>query len=527
MDIEFYFQFFLFAMIAIVILDVIAKKFALPPAVAQIIGGVLIAMIPGLPFLEINPEFILVVILPPLLMEGAYLTVLSDFKRHLSGILLLAIGAVVFTTLTVGLIVHWILPSLPWAACFALGAIVSPPDAVAAKAVLKHVPLPKKIMTLLEGESLLNDASGLVLYKFAVAATLTGTFSMQTAITEFAVLILGGIVLGIVIGTIVVKVLTLVTETYIAIIITTIPAWLSYILGEMLGVSGVFSTVVYGLILGWHQHEVISASVRRRSKAFWEILTFILESLAFILIGIALRETFVRLEAAQQSWLGLTFIVSVVVITVMFSRFIWVFSVDSISALLTSRSKSPVQFNWREATIKSWAGMRGVVTLTAAMGLPDNFPGRDIILVSAFSVIVMTIGLQGTSLSHLIRLLRIDNAANNHPNHLTQSQVWANVHAAQYKRVQELAYDEQGHIIHPRLLEHYAYKADLSEKQRDNNQVDNSLEVPHYDVILSAIASGRRTLLKLHREGKLHDDLLNDVERHLDLAEIAAKARQD
>jgi Na+/H+ antiporter len=527
MDIEFYFQFFLFAMIAIVILDVIAKKVSLPPAAAQIVGGVLIAMIPGLPILEINPEFLLVVILPPLLMEGAFVTVISDFKQHLSGILLLAIGAVVFTTLTVGLMVNWLLPSLPLAACFALGAIVSPPDAVAAKAVLKRIPLPRKIMIVLEGESLLNDASGLVLYKFAVAAALTGAFSMQAALTEFTILITGGIALGVVIGTVVVKLLKLVTETYIAIIITTIPAWLSYILGEMLGVSGVFSTVIYGMILGWHQHEVFSATVRRRGQAFWEVLSFTLESLAFILIGIALRETFVRLQAADQSWLGLAIIVSVVIFTVIFSRFIWIFVTDLICAVFTSRSRQSFVFNWRESTIKSWSGMRGVVTLTAAMALPDDFPGRDIILVSAFMVIVMTIGIQGISLSTLIRFLRVENRPHHHPNHLTHSQAWASVHAAQFQRVKELAYDPQGHIIHPRLLEHYAYKADLSEKQRDNTTIDNSLISPHFDVIVSAIEAGRKTLLKLHREGKLHDELLNDIERHLDYAEIAAKAKRD
>jgi monovalent cation/hydrogen antiporter len=183
-------------LMAIIVLHWAAARVGLPPAVALLVGGGALAFVPGLPVVMLDPELVLVLFLPPLLMDGAYFTAVAAFRRHIAGILSLAVGAVVFTTLVVGVVVHWLVPTLPWAACFALGAIVSPPDAVSARAVLQRVTLPRRLTTLLEGESLLNDASGLVLFRFAVVATLTGAFDAGQAGISFVVLALGGIVVG-------------------------------------------------------------------------------------------------------------------------------------------------------------------------------------------------------------------------------------------------------------------------------------------------------------------------------------------
>ncbi|MET0506244.1 MAG: cation:proton antiporter, partial [Luteibacter sp.] len=190
------FKFVLILLVAIVALELIARRLRLPTAAALLAGGIGIAFLPGVPAVSFDPELVLIVFLPPLLMDGAFYTVWSDFRKHLGGILWLAVGAVVFTTFVVGVTVHMVLPALPWAACFALGAVVSPPDAVAAKAVLGKVKLPRRPMVLLEGESLLNDATGLVLFRFAVAAALTGVFSAQDAVISFAGLAFGGIAIG-------------------------------------------------------------------------------------------------------------------------------------------------------------------------------------------------------------------------------------------------------------------------------------------------------------------------------------------
>src|ERR1700756_3326487 len=216
------FKVVLLSLVAIIGLELLAKRLRLPPAAALLVGGAAMAFVPGLPRIDLDPELVLVVFLPPLLMDGAYFSVWAEFKRNLGGILLLAIGAVAFTTLVVGVVAHQVVPGLPWGACFALGAIVSPPDAVAAKAVLERVALPRRLMVLLEGESLLNDAAGLVLFRFAVAAALTGTFSAQHAIGRFAVLALGGIAVGVAIGFVLVKLLRYLDDAYLIITASTL-----------------------------------------------------------------------------------------------------------------------------------------------------------------------------------------------------------------------------------------------------------------------------------------------------------------
>lgn len=519
---EFYFNLILFFLVAIIVLELVAKKLRLPPAVAQLVGGAVIAFLPGLPAFEIDPALVLVVFLPPLLMEGAYFTVWNEFRRHLSGILLLAIGAVLFTTLVVGLALHAFNPGLPWAACFALGAIVSPPDAIAAKAVLQRVALPRKLLVLLEGESLLNDATGLVLYKFSIAVILTGVFSMQTALVEFVWLSVGGVVLGGAFGYLVYKLLRYLEDTSLMILASALPGWICYVVGEYLEVSGVIATVTYGMMLGWYQHEIMTATARRRGNAFWDIMIFILESLVFILIGLSLRGVWERIEHAEKSWGTYSIEVLLVLAAVIISRFVWIFAMDGLARLLKPRSHKPhMQTHWRESFVKSWAGMRGVVTLAAALAVPAQVPGRDLMLLSAFAVILVTVLFQGTTIGWLIRVLDIKHTANEQV-YLNEPQTWAKLEAAQFAVVKQLAHDESGKVIHPRLLEQYGYRANLSDTLKDAHALPEDVRKAHFNVVLAAVAAGREELLKLHRSGQIHDELLHMMERDLDIQEIAA-----
>ena len=519
---EFYFNLILFFLVAIIGLELVAKRLRLPPAVAQLVGGAVIAFFPGLPAFEIDPALVLVVFLPPLLMEGAYFTVWHEFRRHLSGILLLAIGAVLFTTLVVGLALHAFNPGLPWAACFALGAIVSPPDAIAAKAVLQRVALPRKLLVLLEGESLLNDATGLVLYKFSIAVILTGIFSMQSALVEFVWLSIGGVLLGAVFGYLVYKLLRYLEDTSLMILASALPGWICYVVGEYLEVSGVIATVTYGMILGWYQHEIMTATARRRGSAFWDIMIFILESLVFILIGLSLRGVWERIEHAEKSWGAYSIEVLLVLAAVIISRFVWIFAVDGLASLFKHQSHKPhMQTNWRESFVKSWAGMRGVVTLAAALAVPAQVPGRDLMLLSAFAVILVTVLFQGTTIGWLIRVLDIKHTANEQV-YLNEPQTWAKLEAAQFAVVKALAHDESGKVIHPRLLEQYGYRANLSHTLKDAHTLPEDVRKAHFNVVLAAVAAGREELLKLHRSGQIHDELLHMMERDLDIQEIAA-----
>jgi monovalent cation/hydrogen antiporter len=268
------FELILLLMAVVVGLELLARRMRMPPAAAFILGGIALALIPDVPDIALDPDLALVLFLPPLLLSSAFFTVWRDFRANLRIILQLAVGAVAFTTLCVGLVAHRVEPSLPWAACFALGAIVSPPDAVAAKAVLQGLSLPPRIMVLLEGESLVNDASGLVLYRLAVAAALTGTFDARQAAVSFATLALGGVVAGIAFGWFVTIVLGRLRDPTLGVIASFLAAWAAYIGGEALHVSGVLSTVACGLVMGWRQHTVLSAATRTQAFAVWRVAGF-------------------------------------------------------------------------------------------------------------------------------------------------------------------------------------------------------------------------------------------------------------
>jgi monovalent cation/hydrogen antiporter len=518
------FKLILLSLIVMIGLQLLAKRLKLPPAAALLIGGIAMAFVPGLPPVHLDPDLMIVVFLPPLLMDGAYFSVWEQLKRNLGAILLLAIGAVAFTTLAVGVVAHLIVPGLPWAVCFALGAIVSPPDAIAAKAVLERVALPARLMAILEGESLLNDAAGLVLVRFAVAAALTGTFSIEHAAASFALLGLGGVVVGAVVGCVIVQIVRCLADDYLIITVSVLTGWISYIVGEMLGVSGVIATVMAGLTLGWYQHEVLSATVRMRGTAFWQVIIFLLEALVFILIGLSLRGVIARSGGADDALMTLAPAVAAVLGAVVLSRFVWVFATEFFNASwqrLTGHRN--VTLDWRTATITSWAGMRGVVTLAVALSLPETWPGRDLILVASFAVILVTVLLQGTTIGLLIEWINPDRSPDAGDQHLSEPQAWARLEAAQLAAIEPLVHDSEGNVIHPRLLEQYTYRATLTKEYGDRTDFPHEQRVTHYDVVLAAIAAGRKELLRMHRSGAIHDEMLHILEHDLDLQEVSAR----
>lgn len=323
----------------------LALKLRWPPATALLVGGGGLAFIPGLPQISLDPELALVLFLPPLLMDGAYFTALGRFRRHLPGILSLAVGAVVFTTLIVGVVVHMILPDLPWAACFALGAIVSPPDAVSARAVLKGVHLPRRLEALLEGESLLNDATGLILFRFAVAATLSGVFHTGEAIQSFAFVAIGGVIVGALVAAGWIFLAKRLQDRMLVMLITILLCWAAYIAGEAVHVSGVIATVTSGLAMGWYQHEILSADVRLRANSGWFIMVFVLEALVFILIGFSLRGAIERIGGIEAMPLSWTIVIGAVVITVTIARFVWIFGSEAILGI-AAKSGWNVHARW-------------------------------------------------------------------------------------------------------------------------------------------------------------------------------------
>ncbi len=521
------FELVLVLLACVIPLELLARRLHLPPAAALILGGIGLALVPGMPEVRLDPDLAMVLFLPPLLLGSAYFTVWRDFRANLRIILQLAVGAVAFTTAIVGVVAHWLEPGLPWAACFALGAIVSPPDAVSAKAVLARVKLPPRMMVLLEGESLVNDATGIVLFRFAVAAGLTGTFHAGEALLSFGVLSVGGVGLGWMFGLGVMMVLPRLREPTLMTLASLLAAWASYIVGERLHVSGVLCTVTCGLVMGIRQHGTLKAATRTEARAVWRLVEFVLESLVFILIGLSLRGVLDRLGGGGISVSAQLPAAAGVVGAVILSRVLWIFPAVYLPRWLIPalRRRDPVP-PVAVPVIMSWAGMRGVVSLAAALSLPGEFAGRDFIVATTFLVILVTVLLQGVTLAPLIRLFRLEHFTLAEPKSLNTDQARARMAAVQKQAVERESLNDGAHR-HPRLLEQYTYRARASERfvSEGGHEEDRA---EHFRVVLAAVAAGRQEVLRLHREGEIHDRVLHELENELDLEEISAnRFRED
>ncbi|MEZ0307827.1 MAG: Na+/H+ antiporter [Ramlibacter sp.] len=381
----------------------LARHFKFPYPIALVAGGAFLGLVPNLPQYVFDPQLILVAVLPPILYQAALLTSWTDFKANIRPIGLHAIGLVAVTTLAVGAALKWMVPDVPWAAAFVLGAIVSPPDAVAATAILSRLNMPRRIVTLLEGESLVNDASGLVLYKFAVAAVLTGAFSFIDASAQFVLVSAGGIAVGAALAFVYIAVHRRLGDPFIEVLtVLTIP-YAAYVAAELLHVSGVLAVVTAGLVRGRYAPEIVSAEMRIMARSVWNILVFLLNSLVFILIGLQIQavvlENLQRYSAMQLTMIGL--VVTGVAVVV---RFAWVFPVGLLPQARTDR---------RELLIMGWCGMRGIVSVAAALALPLQLPGgapfphRDLIIFVTFVVVLSTLLFQGLTLAPLIRRLKV------------------------------------------------------------------------------------------------------------------------
>jgi len=513
------FELILTLLAVVILLHWLALKLKLPPSTALLVGGGLLAFVPGLPAVALDPDLALVLFLPPLLMDGAYFTAFGRFRRHLPGILSLAVGAVVFTTFVVGVTVHWLMPALPWAACFALGAIVSPPDAVSARAILQNVTLPRRLLALLEGESLLNDATGIVLFRFAVVATLSGMFDAGSAIQTFFVLALGGVAVGAAVGMAWMVAVRKLNHQTLIIVASTLMSWLAYIAGETVHVSGVIATVTAGLILGWYQHQIFPARVRLRGSAFWQTMVFLLEALVFILIGFSLRGVLERVGGVGAVTSTMLVPILGVVAAVIFARFAWIFGSDGLLTLARAagiRRARPLGL--RQATVLSWAGMRGVVTLAIALSLPPAMPARDLMLVCAFAVIFATVVAQGTSLGWMIR--RVAPVDAEPPAKMDLATCEAQVARARFAAVEAGAYGTDGTLIHPQLLEQSRRRLAGTERFAEDSEQAMAKMRPHIDLVLTSIAAGREELLRIHRAGLIEDEVLHNLERDLDVEEL-------
>jgi len=509
----------LFLLLLSVALGWVARRLHFPYPIALVIGGVALGFLPELPQFPFDPQFILVLVLPPILYQAALLTSWRDFRANIRPIGLLAVGLVIATTLAVGAALKFVVPDIPWAAAFVLGAIVSPPDAVAATAILSRLNVPRRVVTILEGESLVNDASGLVLYKFAVAAVMTGAFSLLDASIEFVGVAIGGVVVGILMGRIFISIHRYLGDVFIEVLMTLAVPYITYILAETLHVSGVLAVVAAGLVRGRYAPEIVSAEMRIIARSVWNLLAFLLTSLVFILIGLQLSGIVGRLAGYTASELALyATLVSVVAIAV---RFAWIYPATYlprlVSATLRSRDPAPTE---QELFIMSWCGMRGIVSLAAALALPlaleggGPFPFRDLIIFLTFVVIAVTLVIQGLSLGPLIRVLRVGTDWSEHEE---EQHARFALGKAAIAAIGELAAKEN---IPEEIAERI--RAEFAEKVRiappGGHILSGGADVAKR-LRSAAIRAERQELIRIWRENKISDDVLHHLEEDLDYQE--------
>lgn len=502
-------------LLSAVALGWIARRFKFPYPIALVAGGAVLGLVPNLPQYSFDPQLILVAVLPPILYQAALLTSWSDFKAQIRPIGLLAIGLVAATTLAVGAVLKLLVPDVPWAAAFVLGAIVSPPDAVAATAILSRLNMPRRIVTILEGESLVNDASGLVLYKFAVAAVLTGAFSLTQATAQFALVSLGGIAIGVILAFVYIGVHKKLGDPFIEVLtVLTIP-YAAYLAAESIHTSGVLAVVAAGLVRGRYAPEIVSAEMRIMARSVWNILVFLLNSLVFILIGLQIHGVVKSLNHMPPALLAA--IAISVTITAVAVRFLWVFPVAYLPRRLVGSLREEKRPDTSELTIISWCGMRGIVSLAAALALPltlpggEPFPHRDLIIFVTFVVIIATLVGQGLTLTPLIRRLKVgsDWSVKDEQVRVRAAMSTAALAAIDEAMKQENVPAEWAQSLKVEIADRIALVSSEGEKLSPRMALVNRLR-------FAAITAERRELIRLWRSNEIGDEVMHHLMELLD-----------
>lgn len=412
------FQHGLALLLLVTALSFAARWLPWPRPITYVVGGLICALIPGLPPITLDPEFFFVCFLPPLLFSDAWQMPLREFAKAKTQVILLATGLVAFTTIGVGLFAHWLVPALPLAMAFALGAVVSPTDAVAVSAITERLKIPTRLRIILSGESLLNDASGLVAFKFALAALVAGSFSLRSLTLQFSLVSVGGLLVGLVVAFGVGRLRDVLRRTGNAdpiseTMLSLLTPFAAYLGGETLHVSGVLSVVAAGLYSGWRDPVRMDAETRQTTWTVWSAVIFWLNGLVFVLLGLQfprLAEAVAGLYSMPQL-VGFTLAIALVTILL---RLVWFFPGAYLPFGCSRRLRHHEHLpSWQAVFVGGWAGLRGAVTLAAALSIPltlpdgSPFPARDLVLFFASGVVLTTLLLQGTTIERLIRYLKL------------------------------------------------------------------------------------------------------------------------
>ena len=519
-------QILVLLLVVVVAVAVVAVRLKIPPAILLVLTGVALALVPGLPAVELAPELVLLLVLPPVIYSSAVAMSWREFQFNLRPIALLAVGCVVFTTVATAAAAHWLL-GLAWPVGFVLGAIVSPPDAVAPLSIARRLELPRRILVILEGEGLANDATALILYRFAVVAVSAGAFSFGQAVGMFAAIVAGEILWGVGVGWLMLRLRRWVRDPPIELTLAVLTPFLAYWPPQHLGGSGVLATVTAGLYISWNGLRLISAATRLQGIFFWDFLIYLIEGMVFLITGLQARTLIARIGGYSVSELAVS--AAVVSVVVIVTRFAWIYPATYLPRRLfpwiERRDPSPP---WRWPFVLAFTGVRGIVSLAAALAIPfmtangQPFPDRDLILFLTFSVILVTLVGQGLTLPSVIHALGLAHAGRQErdADRAEEHEARRLAIEAAMERLDQLGAerDLSEDIVHPLRarhrdrLKHVEHRSDGDDRHRRLGELHDEIE-------RLLIAAERDQINELFRSGKLKDEARRRIERELDLRE--------
>ena len=504
-------------LVSVAVLSAAARSVNIPYPIVLVAGGLALGFVPGIPTVELDPELVLVVFLPPLLYSAAFFANLNELRRDARSISMAAIGLVLATMCVVAVVAHELIDGLSWAAAFTLGAIVAPTDPVAATAIARRQNAPRRVVSVVEGESLINDGTALVAYKVAAAAALGGSFSLWDAGMEFVLGGAGGILVGLAVGWLISEVRGRLSDIPVEITISLLSGYAAYLPAERLGCSGVLAAVTAGIVIGWQAPRISTASMRLQGYAVWETLVFLLNALLFVLIGLQLPLILDGLGGQSAATLaGQAVAVSLAVIL---TRIAWLQTTPFVIRALDRRPQQRARrVGWRARMIVAWSGMRGSVSLAAALALSADFPQRDVVVLMTFAVILTTLLLQGLTLAALIRRLDVrDDGAEAREELLGRR---AAVDAA-LARLDALAAEEWTRDdTADRMRRLYDYRrrrlASLAGEPEDEENYEHRSR-KYQKMVRAVLDAQREELVRLRDAGTISNEVMHRLERELDL----------
>jgi monovalent cation/hydrogen antiporter len=515
----------------IAMLTMLSEKLKISYPILLVISGLLISLIPGMPVISLQPDLVFLIFLPPLLYAAAWNTSWKDFWKMRRPISLLSFGLVIFTSAAVAIVSHAVIPDFSLAFGFLLGGIISPPDAVAATSVLQGLKVPKRVVTILEGESLVNDASSLIVFRFALAAIITGQFGFWNATKEFALVAGMGIVIGVAIAAIIYIIHSYFpTSPSIDVAITLITPYAMYVAAEHFHFSGVLSVVSGGLFLSYRSSSFFNSETRIQAAGLWETLIFLLNGFVFIMIGLQLPSIIHGLgNYSVIEAIGYAVLISIVTILV---RIIWVFPGAYIPRwLFKSIRQNEPDPGWRTVFLVAWSGMRGVVSLASALAIPltlggQVFPHRNLILFITFVVILFTLVLQGLSLKPLIRILKIE-APDSESERLQALALRIRL-AESVLSYLDTNYPEetQNNDTYKRVRDRYERMIEITKRKLESDEAEDETDsfLPHYrQMLIELVHIRRRELNYFRHKAEYSEELIREREWELDLEEARLK----